>query len=63
MLSNHLVESGYVTITPEYKLRASRKLKDDFDKREDYFLLDGTSIWLPRNSDDRPNREFRMAFR
>lgn len=55
---HRLFDSGYVTITPDYKFRASRKLKDDFDNGEDYFKLQGSSIWLPRDSDSRPNREF-----
>lgn len=55
---HRLFDSGYVTITPDYKFRASHKLKDDFDNGEDYFRLQGSSIWLPRDSDCRPNREF-----
>ena len=59
-----LFDSGYVTITPDYKFRASRSLKDDFDNGEDYFGYNGTGIWLPPDSDSRPNRQFlRMAFR
>jgi putative restriction endonuclease len=53
-----LFDAGYVTITPDYKFRASRKLKDDFDNGEEYFRLNDSSIWLPKNSDCRPNREF-----
>ncbi|HWP57632.1 MAG TPA: HNH endonuclease [Candidatus Acidoferrales bacterium] len=53
-----LFDAGYVTVTPDYKFRASRKLKDDFDNGEDYFRLNGTGIWLPRDPDSRPNREF-----
>lgn len=53
-----LFDAGYVTITPDYKFRASRKLKDDFDNGEDYFRLQGSEIWLPRATDCRPNREF-----
>jgi len=53
-----LFDAGYVTITPDYKFRASRKLKDDFDNGKDYFKLEGSTIWLPRDSDCRPNREF-----
>ncbi len=55
---HRLFDTGYVTITPDYKFRASRKLKDDFDNGEEYFQFNGTGIWLPRDSDSRPNREF-----
>ncbi len=29
-----------------------------FDKGERYYQLDGSQIWLPRRSEDQPNREF-----
>ena len=55
---HRLFDKGYVTVTPDYKFRASRKLKDEFDNGEEYFRLDGNSIWLPKASDAKPNREF-----
>jgi len=55
---HRLFDAGYVTVTPDYKFRASRKLKDDFDNGEEYFRLNGNNIWLPRPSDAKPNREF-----
>jgi putative restriction endonuclease len=55
---HRLFDSGYVTITPDYKFHASRKLKDDFDNGEEYLRLNGSGIWLPRDSDSRPKREF-----
>jgi putative restriction endonuclease len=55
---HRLFDAGYVTVTADYKFRASRKLKEDFHNGEDYFRLDGTPIWLPKTSDCQPNREF-----
>jgi putative restriction endonuclease len=55
---HRLFDKGYVTVTPDYKFRASRKLKDDFDNGEEYFRLQDSPIWLPRDSDSRPKREF-----
>jgi putative restriction endonuclease len=55
---HRLFDSGYVTITPDYKFHASRKLKDDFDNGEEYFRLQGNTIWLPKDSDFKPNRQF-----
>src|ERR1051326_7837385 len=55
---HRLFDSGYVTITPDYKFRASRKLKDEFDNGEEYFRLNNKEIWLPAQSDCRPKREF-----
>jgi putative restriction endonuclease len=36
---HRLFDAGYVTITPDYKFRASRKLKGDFDNGEEYVRL------------------------
>lgn len=55
---HRLFDAGYVTITPDYKFHASRKLKGDFDNGEEYLRLQGSPIWLPRDSDSRPKREF-----
>lgn len=53
-----LFDAGYVTITPQYHVRVSHKLKDDFDNGEHYHQLDRSEIWIPKSSEDRPNREF-----
>ncbi len=53
-----LFDAGYVTVTPDYKFRASRKLKDEFDNGEEYLRLSDSGIWLPPNIADRPSREF-----
>jgi putative restriction endonuclease len=55
---HRLFDKGYVTVTPDYKFRASRRLKDDFDNGEEYWKLDGNNIWLPKVSEAKPNREF-----
>jgi putative restriction endonuclease len=55
---HRLFDAGYVTVTPDYRFRASRKLKDDFDNGEEYFRLNRKAIWLPKNSDLKPNRGF-----
>lgn len=55
---HRLFDSGYVTVTPDYHFRVSRRLKDDFENGEPYYPLDGTSIRLPRQAEARPRREF-----
>ena len=55
---HRLFDSGYVTVMPDYKFRASQKLKDDFHNGEEYFRMNGNTIWLPKNVDSKPNREF-----
>lgn len=53
-----LFDRGYVTVTSEFKFRVSRRLKTDFDNGEHYYQLNGHEIWVPRNLEHRPNRQF-----
>jgi putative restriction endonuclease len=53
-----LFDKGYVTITPEYEFRASRRLKDEFDNGEEYFAMQGSELWLPGRPEDRPGKEY-----
>jgi putative restriction endonuclease len=53
-----LFDRGYMTVTPDRRVRVSGRLKRDFDNGEHYYQLAGTEIWLPRHLEDHPNREF-----
>lgn len=53
-----LFDRGYITITPAYDVRISRRLQKDFDNGEHYYALEGQRIWTPKRTDDRPNSEF-----
>ena len=53
-----LFDRGYVTVSPDFQFRVSRRLKADFDNGEHYFQLEGTKIWVPPRVQDRPKREF-----
>jgi putative restriction endonuclease len=53
-----LFDGGYLTVTPDLTFRVSSKLKDDFDDGETYREFDRKRIWVPGNTDERPNREF-----
>jgi len=53
-----LFDRGYVTVSPDFQFRVSRRLKADFDNGEHYFQLEGTKIWMPPRVQDRPKREF-----
>ena len=53
-----LFDRGYVTVTPEYRIEVSARLKSDFDNGEDYLALRGHSIALPTKSNERPATEF-----
>jgi putative restriction endonuclease len=53
-----LFDRGYVTITPDYQFRASRRLRTEFQNGEEYFAMEGRDLWLPTRTEDRPSREF-----
>jgi putative restriction endonuclease len=55
---HRLFDRGYVTVTPDHRFHVSRRLKDEFENGEPYFPLNGQEIWLPKQSDSRPRREF-----
>jgi putative restriction endonuclease len=52
-----LLDLGYVTVTPEHRLRVSPHLRDDFNNGEYYNSLEGTEVWIPRHEKDRPDPE------
>lgn len=53
-----LFDRGYVTVTPDYRFRASPRLKVDFDNGEHYRLFEGAAISLPQRAELRPSRQF-----
>jgi putative restriction endonuclease len=55
---HRLFDRGYVTVTPDYRVRISHRLRDDFDNGEPYYPFDRKEIWLPKDSQARPRREF-----
>lgn len=53
-----LFDRGYVTVTPEYRLEVSKRLRTDFDNGQEYFAWHGSAIQLPARLDQRPRTEF-----
>ncbi len=52
-----LFDRGYVTVTPDLKLRVSGRIRDEFENGRDYYGLDGREIRLPRPPFPAPSRE------
>jgi len=52
-----LFDRGYITVTPDYRVRVSHRLKTDFDNGERYYELQGSRIWIPRSSDAKPSHD------
>lgn len=49
-----LFDRGYITVTPEHRVRVSRRLTADFDNGEHYYQLDGSRLWVPRDGEIQP---------
>ncbi len=52
-----LFDQGYVTVTPDYEIRVSNKLREEFHNGEYYFSYDHKKIRLPVQENYRPNKE------
>ena len=53
-----LFDRGYVTVTPQYRLEVSGRLKTDFDNGEEYIAWRGQQVSVPPTPEHRPKPEF-----
>jgi len=47
----------YLTVTPDYHVEVSHRLKDEFDNGKEYYALQGRNIVLPESPVFRPSAE------
>lgn len=52
-----LFDRGYITVTPDYRLRVSDSLVADYGNGRVYYALSGNKILLPENESHHPNRD------
>jgi putative restriction endonuclease len=52
---HRLFDSGYMTITPQYRAEVSHRIRADFDDGETYLKLSGQRILVPDRVDFRPD--------
>lgn len=52
-----LFDRGYVTVTPDYRVEVSHRLKDEFDNGKEYYALHGKTILLPDEPSFRPSSQ------
>ena len=55
---HRLFDSGYVTITRDYRFEVSHRIKEDYENGKDYYSLHGRSIQLPPQKEFYPAEEF-----
>ncbi len=52
-----LFDRGYITVTPEYKVEVSGRIKEEFNNGLEYYAMHGKSIHLPEVEQFRPSQE------
>ena len=50
-----LFDRGYLTVTPELRVRISGRLKQDWENGHEYYALDGAPVAVPDRPADRPD--------
>lgn len=54
-----LFDAGYLTVTPEYRVEVSRRIREEFENGRDYYRLRGERLAVfPEEPDDLPGKEF-----
>jgi putative restriction endonuclease len=54
---HRLFDSGYVTVTPDYRFEVSRRLREEFENGEEYYRLRGSRlVVLPSSPGKRPSK-------
>jgi putative restriction endonuclease len=56
---HNLFDLGYLTVTFDYRVEVSRRIREEFENGRDYYALHGRTLSvLPTNEPDRPGKEF-----
>jgi putative restriction endonuclease len=54
-----LFDRGYITITNDYHVAVSRRIRDEFSNGREYYALEGRALQIkPLSAADRPSKEF-----
>ena len=54
-----LFDKGYITITEEYKIEVSKKIKQEFENGREYYKFHGNTLFtLPKRDIDKPSKKF-----
>lgn len=55
---HNLFDTGYVTVSPQYRVEVSSRLRSEFENGHSYYPLHGKEIRLPISVTDRPSKDF-----
>lgn len=53
-----MFDRGYLGVDPEFKLRVSRRVRDEFGNGDEFYEREGSIIALPERPIERPSSEF-----
>jgi putative restriction endonuclease len=53
-----LMDGGYLTVTPEYRVEVSRRIREEFENGKEYYALHGSPISLPPKQELWPALEY-----
>jgi predicted restriction endonuclease len=53
-----LFDRGYITVTPEYRVEVSRRIKDEFENGKEYYSGHGKLFALPAKTSLQPAAKF-----
>lgn len=51
-----LFDRGYITVTPDYNIEVSRRIREEFDNGKDYYKLHGSRMRMPASANISPDR-------
>jgi len=55
---HRLFDRGYMTITKEYRVDISKKIREEFHNGREYYAFKGRELVLPKSIEDKPSSEF-----
>ena len=55
---HRLFDKGYLTVTPEYRVEVSGRLKAEYDNGKTYYPMHGQQLILPLDAAEKPSPEF-----
>ena len=54
-----LFDTGYITITRDYEIEVSKRIKEEFENGKEYYRYHGKHLtFLPHNNRDKPNEKY-----
>lgn len=53
-----LLDTGYVTVTDDYRFEVSHRIREEFENGRDYYALNGKPLYVPDRREFMPSREY-----